>query len=401
MKITKKQIYISVFVVIILFVIVWGFLPSPIPVTFDQVREAPLEVTIEEEGITRVTDRYTISAPVTGYLLRIQNEVGDSVGAGQELFQIQPVPDLISARQREVAQAQLEAAKARLQQTKENLNLAQEEKRLADVELQRIQNLFDSGIGTEQGLDNIKLSARRAAAQLASAEFSVRVAGHEVGAASSALQAFQASSGQEQISIGSPVQGQLLKIHHKSEGTVQAGTPILEIGDPYALEIKVDLLSTDAVQISHGTNVRIKRWGSNQILDGSVQVVEPSGYTRISALGVEEQRVPVIVDILSPYNQWQQLGDGYRVVAEFIIWQNDNVIQVPSSSLFRTADEQWSLFVVEDGKAQLRNVEAGYQSGLQTQIIEGLQVGENVITHPDERIENGTRVKPRISDSYQ
>jgi HlyD family secretion protein len=395
MKITKKQIYISIFVFIILFVIVWGFLPSAIPVTVEQVRDAPLEVTIEEEGITRVTDRYTISAPVTGYLLRIQHEVGDSVGVGQELFQIQPVPDLISARQREVSQAQLEAAKARLQQTKENLNLAQEEKQLADVELQRIQNLFDSGIGSQQGLDNSRLSARRASSQLASAEFSVRIAEHEVRAATSALQAFQSSGGQEQISIEAPVQGQLLKIHHKSEGTVQAGTPILEIGDPYSLEIKVDLLSTDAVQIGRGTNVRIKRWGSENILDGIVQVVEPSGYTRISALGVEEQRVPVIVDILSPHEQWQQLGDGYRVVAEFITWQGEEVVQVPSSSLFRTAGDRWSLFVVENDRAILRNVEAGYQSGLQTQIIDGLQVGENVITHPDERIDEGVKVKIR------
>lgn len=398
MKITKKQIYISVFVVIILFVIIWGFLPSPIPVSVQQAREAPLEVTIEEEGITRVTDRYIISAPVTGYLLRIQNEVGDSIGVGQELFQIQPVPDLISARQREVAVAQLEAAKTRLQQAKENLNLAQEEKRLADIELQRIQNLFDEGIGSEQVLDNIRLSARRVTSQLASAEFSVRVAEYEVRAATSAVQAFQSSGGREQISIEAPVQGRLLKIHHKSEGTVQAGTPILEIGDPYSLEIRVDLLSTDAVQIGPGTNVRIKRWGSDHILDGSVQVVEPSGYTRISALGVEEQRVAVIVDILSPQNEWRQLGDGYRVVAEFIIWQGDEVVQVPSSSLFRTAGDQWSLFVVENERARLRNVESGYQSGLQTQVIDGLQIGENVITHPDERIEDGVRVESRSSE---
>lgn len=398
MKITKKQLYISAFLFILIVTIVWGFLPTSIPVTIEQVREAPLKVTIEEEGITRVTDRYAISAPVTGYLLRIEHEVGDSVGVGQELFKIQPVPDLISARQREVAEAQLEAAKARLQQTKENLNLVKEEKGLADVELQRIQNLFDSGIGSAQGLDNTKLSARRAAAQLASAEFSVRIAEHEVRAATSALQAFQTSGVKEQISIRAPVQGKLLKIHLNSEGTVQAGTPILEIGNPHSLEIKVDLLSTDAVQIERGTNVRIKRWGSEEILDGSVQVVEPSGYTRISALGVEEQRVPVIVEILSPHDQWRQLGDGYRIVAEFIIWEDDGVLQVPSSSLFRTAGEQWSLFVVYRGRAQLRNLEIGYQSGLQTQIIDGLQIGDDVITHPDERIEDGVRVKLRSTD---
>jgi HlyD family secretion protein len=395
MNITKKQIYLSVFALIVILIMVWGFLPSPIPVDVDQVQEAPLEVVIEEEGITRVTDRYTISAPVTGYILRIQYKVGDSIRAGQELMQIQPVPDLISARQREVAEAQLQTAKARLKQAEENLNLAREEKRIADIELQRIQNLYESGIGSEQGLDQAKLAARRANVQQASAEFAVKVAEYEIRAARSTLQAFQASGGQEQISIEAPVSGRLLKIHQKSEGTVQAGMPILEIGDPYSLEIKADLLSTDAVQVEQGTFVRIKRWGSDQILEGTVRVIEPAGYTRISALGVEEQRVPVIVDILSPHEQWKRLGDGYRVVAEFIIWESDEVLQVPSSSLFRTAGEQWALFVVDDGTAQLRKVETGQQSGLQTQIVSGLESGESVITHPDERIENEVKVEIR------
>jgi len=395
MNITKKQIYLSVFAFIVILIMVWGFLPSPIPVDVDQVQEAPLEVIIEEEGITRVTDRYTISAPVTGFVLRIQYKVGDSIRAGQELMQIQPVPDLISARQREVAETQLQMAKARLKQAEENLNLAREEKRFADIELQRIQNLYESGIGSEQGLDQAKLAARRANAQQASAEFAVKVSEYEIRAARSALQVFQASGGQEQISIEAPVSGRLLKIHQKSEGTVQASMPILEIGDPYSLEIRVDLLSTDAVQVEPGTNVRIKRWGSNRILEGTVRVVEPAGYTRISALGVEEQRVPVIVDILSPHEQWQRLGDGYRVVAEFIIWEADEVLQVPSSSLFRTAGEQWALFVVDEGTAQLRKVETGQQSGLQTQILSGLESGESVITHPDERIEDKVKIEIR------
>jgi len=393
LKITKKQLYISAFVIVIVLLIIWGFLPSAISVNTDQAEVAPLEVTIEEEGKTRVTDRYTISAPVTGYILRIPFEVGDTVTAGQKLFDIQPVPDLISARQREVAQAQLEAAKARLKQANENLDLALEEKRIADVELQRIQNLYEAGIGTEQGLDEAKLAARRAAAQKASAEFSVSVAEHEIQAAQSTLKTFQTSGQKEEIAIAAPVSGSLLQIHKKSEGTIQAGAPILEMGDPYSLEIKVDLLSTDAVKVEPGTKVRIKRWGNDRILHGIVRRVEPSGYTRISALGVEEQRVPVIVDLVSPRDQWERLGDGFRVVAEFIIWQGDNVLQVPSSSLFRIRGDQWALFVVDDGTARVREVESGHQSGLRVQITDGLKEGETVITHPDERIEEGTRVE--------
>lgn len=374
--------------------IVWGFWPTPISVNIGQATRAPLEVTIEEEGKTRVIDRYTISAPVTGYCLRLQYEVGDTVSANQELLQILSIPDLISARQRQVAEAQLEAARARLDQTRQNLKLANEENRLAQVELERIQNLFNEGIGSEQGLDNVRIAARRAESNQASAEFSVKVAEHEVKAAESALQVFQMAGQKEQIAVRAPVSGRLLKIHQKSEGPVQAGTPLVEIGDPYSLEIQVDLLSTDAVQVSNGTPVRIKRWGSDAILDGTVKVVEPSGYTRISALGVEEQRVPVIVDILSPLSQWRMLGDGFRVVAEFIIWQGDNVLQVPSSSLFRTQDK-WALFVADGGAAKFRNVEVGQQSGLNTQITSGLEDGESVLTHPDERIEDGVRIEVR------
>ena len=393
MKITKKQVYLSLFALFIVLLLVWGFLPSAIPVSVEEARVAPLEVTIEEEGKTRVTDRFTISAPVTGYVMRLEYEVGDSIRAGQELFWIQPVPDLIGARQREVAEAQLEAARIREMQAREQLRLASEEKRVADTELQRLQNLFEEGIGSRQVLDNADLAAKRAATQLASAEFAVKVAVHEIRAAESGLQAFQSARGEERISIPAPVDGSLLKIHQKSEGTVQAGTPILEIGDPRSLELRIDLLSTDAVKLIKGTPVRIKRWGSEQVLQGLVKTIEPSGYTRISALGVEEQRVPVIVEITSPYMQWRVLGDGFRVVAEFIIWEGKEVLQVPSSSLFRTEDAQWALFIVEKGEAKLNRVEIGKQSGLYTQITNGLTSGQQVITHPDERIEEGVAVR--------
>lgn len=393
MKISKKQVYLSIFSLVILLLLVWGFLPSPIPVSVEDAHIAPLEMTIEEEGKTRVIDRYTISAPVTGYVMRLEYEVGDSIKAGDELFGIQPVPDLIGARQREVAEAQLEAARARLSQARQQLSLAQEEKKQADIEKRRLADLFNDGIGSRQALDNAELAAKRAETQQSSAEFSVKVAEYEIQAAESALKAFQSARGQERISITAPVEGRLLKIFQKSEGTVQAGTPLLEIGDPRSLELEVDLLSTDAVKLIKGTQVRIKRWGSDQILGGLVKLVEPAGYTRISALGVEEQRVPVIVEITSSYEEWRVLGDGFRIVAEFVIWQGEEVLQVPSSSLFRTEDAEWALFVVEGGESKLRRVEIGQQSGLYTQIVTGLESGEQVITHPDERIEDGIRVE--------
>lgn len=392
MKLTKKQILLTLAAIIIIALVVWGFWPTSIPVRVEQASIAPLEVTIEEEGKTRVIDRYTVSAPVTGYSLRLPYEVGDTINTEQALLHIQPMPDLISARQRSVAEAQLEAAKARLEQARQTLELAKEENKTAEKDFNRLQNLFESGVGSEQGLDNARLSASRARTQLTSAEFAVKVAENELKVVRSTLQSYQVPGGREQIVIRSPVNGRLLSINHKSEGIIQAGTPILEIGDPLNLEVKADLLSTDAVQVQQGTPVRIKRWGSDKVLEGVVRVVEPSGYTRISALGVEEQRVPVIVDILSPREQWATLGDGFRVVVEFIIWQGEDVLQVPSSALFRTADK-WALFVVEDNRATLRSVEVGNQSGLYSQITEGLDEGERVITHPDERIEDGIRIK--------
>jgi HlyD family secretion protein len=393
MNITRKQVYLSIFALIIVLLLIWGFLPSAVPVSVEEARIAPLEVTIEEEGKTRVIDRYTISAPVTGYLMRLDYEVGDSVRAGQELFAMQPVPDLISTRQSEVAKAQMEAARTRRMQALEQLALANEEKRLAETELLRLQNLFEDGIGSRQMLDHAELAAKRTASQQASAEFAVKIAEHEIRAAESALQAFQSAGREERISIPAPVDGRLLKILQKSEGSVQAGTPILEIGDPRSLELRIDLLSTDAVTLMKGTPVRIKRWGSEKNLDGLVKLIEPSGYTRISALGVEEQRVPVIVEIVTPYEEWRVLGDGFRVVAEFITWKGEEILQVPSSSLFRTAEAEWALFMVESGDSKLRRVEIGRQSGLYTQIVSGLEAGDQIITHPDERIEDGVKVR--------
>lgn len=394
MQITKKQIYISLFTVAAVLLLVWGFWPDPIPVRVNEAVTAPLEVTIEEEGITRVIDRYTVYAPVTGYRMRIAHQVGDTIHKNQKLFIMQPAPDLISARERDVSQARLNAARARLQQARENFSLATEERVLAEKELRRIENLHRSEIGSLMELEAVELEAKRALARERSAEFEIRVAEYEVEAALSAVQTFQMPGGNEELDIRSPVDGRILKIFDRSESVMQVGAPVLEIGEPGSIEIKVDLLSSDAVAVGKGTRVRIKRWGLESILEGAVKVVEPSGYTRYSALGVEEQRVPVIIDLLSARDEWESLGDGFRVVAEFIVWQGSEVLQVPSSSLFRDG-EKWALFVVNGGKAHLRIVRIGRQSGMQTQIIEGLNEGEAVLTHPDERIEDGVRISIR------
>jgi HlyD family secretion protein len=198
----------------------------------------------------------------------------------------------------------------------------------------------------------------------------------------------------EQVRLKAPVDSRVLQLHHESEGVVATGEPLLEIGDPAALEIAVDVLSADAVRIRPGTAVRLLRWGGPDPLAAAVRTVEPTGFTKISALGVEEQRVWVIADIVSPRAEWEQLGDGYRVEAEFLLWEADEVLQVPASALFRV-DDDWSVYVIEQGKARLRSVGVGRSSGLATQILDGLQDGDTVILHPDDRIGDGVRVEHR------
>jgi HlyD family secretion protein len=196
------------------------------------------------------------------------------------------------------------------------------------------------------------------------------------------------------VTVRAPVAGKVLKIVHKSEGTVATGQPLVEIGDPAALEVEVDLLSADAVRIHPGTRVVFERWGGEGALEGVVRVIEPAGFTKVSALGVEEQRVWVIVAFTSPATQWQRLGDGYRVEASFIVWEGQDLLQIPGSALFRDGDG-WAVYVVEQGKAVRRTVQTGQRTGLSAQIVEGIQVGEKVISHPDDRIRAGVRVTAR------
>jgi HlyD family secretion protein len=198
----------------------------------------------------------------------------------------------------------------------------------------------------------------------------------------------------EALQVRAPVAAQVLKLLQESEGAVATGQPLLEIGNPASLEVEVEVLSTHAVKIAPGSKVILDRWGGGQTVEGTVRRVEPSGFTKISALGVEEQRVRVIVDFVSPREDWQSLGDGYRVEARFVLWQGDDILQVPTSALFRQG-EGWAVFAVEGGRARLTPVETGQRAGLATQVVSGLAAGTRVVSHPDDKIADGTRVKPR------
>jgi HlyD family secretion protein len=376
----------------------WGFWPAPLPVDSAAVKRAPLRVTIEEEGITRVKDRFVISAPVAGYLRRIDLDVGDPVQQGQTVAVLEPLrPDVLDVRSRALAEARVAAARASMSSAEQQVSAARAEAELARGEYARKKKLEGQALVSREELDQSAARSRQAAAELRSAEFAVEVARFDLEAAQTALRYSIGSNGEdaaEQVMLKAPVDSRVLQLHHESEGVVATGEPLLEIGDPAALEIAVDVLSADAVRIRPGTAVRLLRWGGPDPLAAAVRTVEPTGFTKISALGVEEQRVWVIADIVSPRAEWEQLGDGYRVEAEFLLWEADEVLQVPASALFRV-DDDWSVYVIEQGKARLRSVGVGRSSGLATQILDGLQDGDTVILHPDDRIGDGVRVEHR------
>lgn len=378
--------------------LVYGFLPRVVAVDAAPAVKGPLAVTIEEEGKTRVMERYVISAPMSGYARRIDLHVGDAVKQGQVLAEIEPArSDALDPRSRAQTQAQVNAAQAAVAAARENARAAAAQADLARQELQRTESLRKANFISAQALDKAHSEVSRTQAAKLAAEHTVNVAGFELDMARAALSmtsSLQTGKPAETLSVRAPVDAQVLKIVRESEGAVQTGQPLIEIGNPETLEIEVEVLSTHAVQIAPGSKVLLDRWGGGKTLQGAVRVIEPTGFTKVSALGVEEQRVRVIADITSPREVWRRLGDGYRVEARFIVWEGAEVLQIPASALFRL-NNGWAVFVVESGRAKTQPVEIGQRAGLTVQVLSGLEAGERLITHPDDRIKEGGRVKMR------
>jgi HlyD family secretion protein len=378
--------------------LLYGFMPRPVAVEVVPARTGHLAVSVDEEGKTRVRERYVVAAPVAGQVRRITLKVGNAVSAGQVVALIDPAPSAsLDPRTRAQAQARLDGAQAALKVAGEHVRSAQAEAVLAQQELSRMASLAKEKFVSQAAVDQARARLQASQATRQAAEYAVQVARHEVEAARAALiQATSLARGKpaETIQVRAPVSGQVLAVPHESEGVVQPGQPLVEIGNPQALEVVVEVLSTAAVKIRAGTPVLLDRWGGDQPLEGRVRVVEPAGFTKVSALGVEEQRVRVITDITSPPALWRALGDGYRVEVSFILWQGDDVLLVPTSALFRHRDG-WALFTVREGRARLTPLKIGRRNGLEAQVLEGIQAGDAVIAHPDDKIADGVRVRGR------
>jgi HlyD family secretion protein len=376
--------------------VVVAWLPKPVPVESAIVEQGPLIVSVDEDGRTRVKDRYVVSAPLTGSIARIELEPGRSVGQGQVLARIMPLAaPLLDARARSAAEARLAATAAARRQTRAHVDRARASLEFSKKEAAQVRALAQSGSLAQAALDRALLDERASAADLASAEFAARVADHEQEMARATLGRFDRarSDVEEQFEIPSPVAGRVLRVIQESEGVVQLGTPLVEVGDPSALEVVVDVLTSDAVNIPRGAPVSIEQWGGAP-LKGHVRLIEPSAFTRLSALGVEEQRVNAIVDLDEPYARWSALGDGYRVEARIVTWRGDAVLKVPSSALFRH-DGKWAVFLIRDGIANVRTVQVGRRSGMEAQVEKGLERGDRIVVHPSDRVADGVPVEAR------
>ena len=395
----RQRIILIVLLLLAAMLLLWAFLPRPVPVETAKVSRGPLRVTVEEEGKARLRDRFVVSAPVTGYARRVDLEVGDPVERGQGVAEIDPMRvEGLDPRARAAAQARVSSAEAALRAAEERVVEAAAADEYASARLERTRRLTEAGLTTRDALEQAASEAHRASAATRSAQAATDAARHELEGARAALTRAGASGGRQgdRVTVRAPANGRVLAVRHESEGVVPAGTPLLEIGDPDRLEVEVDVLSADAVRIHPGTAVRFERWGGDGPLEGKVRVVEPVGFTKVSALGVEEQRVLVLVDITSPREEWKRIGDGYRLEASFVLWEGKEVLQVPSGALFRTG-ERSAVYVVEKGRAKARTVEIGRQNGLAAQLLSGLAEGETVILHPGDAVAEGKKVRPRYA----
>ena len=390
---------IGVVLLLVLALAVALALRSPaVPVELGRVSRGPVTVTVDDLGETRVTNLYVVSAPVTGELLRVGLKPGDRVVARSTLLgRIQPgEPAPIDARTTAQAEANVRALTSQLAAAQARVSEAQAEAALAERELARVAALAPRGFISQATVDRARMTRDRARAASAEARQSAEAARHGLAAARATLIVpGRGPSGRGAVAVTSPVSGYVLRVPQESERIVIAGTPLVEIGDPERLEIVTDLLSADAVRVRPGAPVLIEEWGGERPLHGRVRLVEPLGFLKISALGVEEQRVNVVIDFVEPRQAWARLGHGYRANVRIAVWSTREAVRVPVNALFRSG-RQWSVFTIDaEGRARLRRVELGPMNDEAAVVRSGLRTGERVIVHPSDRVREGVKVRER------
>jgi len=375
-------------------VVTWAMVPGPVPVETAVVTKGRFVASVDEDGKTRVRERYVVAAPLAGRLSRIRFKVGDQVQVDDGVATISPSPaPLMDPRSRHEAEERLGAAEANLERAKAVVERASAQSNQANTDLLRAQKLAQSGATTAQALERAELAVRLADRDQRAAEFLNHAAEHELSQMRALLARYGNNSdgAPESWNVTAPVAGVVLRVAQESETIVQPGTPLMDIGDPRDLEIVVDVLTTDAVEIQPGAEVAIEHWGGKGELSGRVRRVEPAAFTKVSTLGVEEQRTNVLIDLLSPAEQWAGLGDAYQVDARITVFTQEDATIIPAGALFRRGDS-WNVFIVNDGRAQIREIRILRRSGRLAAVVTGLAAGEIVIVYPSDRVAPGVRV---------
>ncbi len=383
MVLSKTQRIATISVAVAALILFFVFRPSPLPVDSAIVKRGPLQVTLEGEGVTRVNDRFVVAAPVSGQLVRVELEEGDSVRKGSVVASL--LPAQLDSREYREASSRAGAARAALdeavaRQRRADLSLAQAERRFV-----RYRNLYGEGAVSKEAYELAESEAQTLRKESEAARSGVVAARYNFGAIQ-ALVDQQLSK--KPVKVLSPVDGRVLRIHEESERVVGAGSPLVDIGDPSAIEIVIDLLSSDAIRVKPGNRVVIMDWGGERELQGMVKTVGPAAFTKTSALGIEEKRVNIVATLS---RDEPLLGDNFRVQASIVLREVANVLQVPVSSLFR-GKEGWHLFVIEDGRAVDRVVSVGMRGTVQAEVLAGVKEGVRVVVHPTNELKDGMSV---------
>lgn len=380
--------------------IVWAFAPRPIDVEAATVTRGHFQRTVDEDGRTRVLDRYTVSAPIGGVVERIRLREGDLVKADDTVALIVPGPPAMLDQRTEqqqgarvrVAEAAVDRANARIERTKVAIEQARNE-------LSRSEKLAQQGFVSPIKLESDRLQLKASERELDTAKQDEHIARHDLEEAKAVMRQYQSASPAargKSWAVRAPVAGRVLRVTHTSEGMIAPGAALMEIGDIGGLEVIAEVLTSDALQMPPGTRVLLERWGGPGTLEGRVRMVEPSAFTKVSALGVEEQRVIVRIDITSPREMWQKLGDGFRVNVRVVVQEANDALRVPVSAVFPLADKM-AVFAVDGNRAHVRAVEVGARNGVDAWIKSGLNEGEQVIAYPPSSVRDGTRLKVRPS----
>lgn len=372
----------------------WALWPKPVPVRTAPVSRQDIEVVVEEEGESRIREVFTVSAPISGQMARLDLHAGDSVTAGETVVaRIRPVPPaLLDVRARHIAEAARDAAEAAVELARAELERAEAEAEYAGSELDRTRALLERGTAPERTLEQAQLDATEARAAVESARAGLLARERELESARATLM----EHGERDeaaaccVEVRAPASGRVLRVLTESEQVVGAGTPLMEIGAPTDLEIVVNLLSSDAVRVAEGASAVITDWGGPD-LPAQVRRIEPSAFTQVSALGIEEKRVTATLDLQGDLSRWAELGDGYRVTARIAVWKGEDLLAVPIGALFRSGAD-WAVYRVEDGRARLTRVEIGPRNEEWAEVRAGLEEGAQVVLHPSDRVVDSARI---------